>query len=257
MTATMAITERVAAFFDIDGTILPEPSLEWRFIAYLMAHDDLGLAQFGDWLVFFVRRFRNDPRSARLENKSYLRGLPESLAEMWQRSLIWTERTGEVCGNPRLAFFGEAISRMKWHADRRHRIFLVSGTLAPLARIVAARISLQLGCVIEAAGTELEASDGLWTGKLAGPHVSRGQKELAIKRRADCHGLELADCFSYADSFDDRAALECVGHPHAVNPDRKLVRYATDRHWPILQWRRAEAFATRGSTMAVHAQEAR
>jgi phosphoserine phosphatase len=257
MTSTMVSAERVAAFFDIDGTLLPEPSLEWRFIAYLLAHDDLGLPQVAHWLASFVRQFPSDPRAARLANKSYLRGLPESLVEMWQRSLIWSERSGKVCANFRLAFFGEAISRMEWHAAQKHKIFLLSGTLAPLARIVAARISPRLGCTIEVTGTELEVRGGLWTGKLAGPQVSRDQKALAIKCWADRYGLELGECFAYANSIDDRAGLESVGRPHAVNPDRRLMRYSTHQRWPVLHWHYTDLAAQCGATIAVHAEEAR
>lgn len=247
----------VAAFFDIDGTLLPEPSLEWRFVAYLLTHDDIDLPQIARWLLAFAGQIRPHPRAAILENKTYLRGLPEALAEMWQRSLMWSEHPGEVFSNPRLAFFADAISRMKWHAARRHRLFLLSGTLAPLAQIVAARLSPQLDCGIEVVASELEIQDHSWTGRLAGPHISRQQKALAIERLADSHGLALGDCFAYANSFDDLAALNSVGRPQVVNPDRKLLRHATQLHWPILRWRLTGPATQCESTIAVRAGEAR
>lgn len=257
MTPALVNSNRVAAFFDIDGTVLPDPSLEWRFIAYLLAHDDLGLSQVTHWLASFARQLPLDPRAAVLENKSYLRGLPESLAEMWQRSLVWGERSGDVYANPRLGLFAEAISRMQWHAAQQHRLFLLSGTLAPLARIVAARISSQLGCAIEVAATEIEAIGCLWTGKLTGPHISREQKSLTVKRWADRYGLLLADCFVYADSSDDLAALESVGHPQAVNPDRELIRHSTLRGWPILHWQMTNSASQSRSAITVPAEGVR
>lgn len=257
MTSETVSPDRVAAFFDIDGTLLPDPSLEWRFIAYLLAHDDIDLPRITGWLASFIRQFPFSPRAAILQNKSYLQGLPKSLAETWQRSLIWSERSGEVFANQRLAFFAEAISRMEWHAAQRHRIFLLSGTIAPLARIVAAHLSPQRGCGIEVAASELEVREGFWTGKLAGPHVSRDQKALAIKRLADRDGLTLCDCFVYANSLDDLAALESVGHPHVVNPHRRLSRHAMDRRWPVLHWRSADPDAQCKSAIAVQAGEAR
>jgi hypothetical protein len=33
--------QNVGAFFDLDGTLLPPPSLEWRFIGYLLERDQI------------------------------------------------------------------------------------------------------------------------------------------------------------------------------------------------------------------------
>lgn len=249
--------DRVGAFFDIDGTLLPAPSLEWRFITYLLAHDDVGLIQFAAWLVSFVRRLPFGSRAACLENKSYLRGLPESLVDMWQRSLLWSKRSDEMSATPRLTFFTEALSRVEWHAIRRHKIFLLSGTLAPLARIVAFQFSHRLGCNIEVTATELEARDGLWTGKLEGAHISREEKYSAIKNWTHRYDLSPADSYAYADSVHDLEALNSVGHPYPVNPDRRLMRHAIRRHWPILHWRSVESAALPDRPIAAHAQEAR
>jgi phosphoserine phosphatase len=247
----------VAAFFDIDGTLLPDPSLEWHFIAYLLAHDDLGLGQLGRWFAALVRQFPYSPRVACRENKSYLRGLPDSLPEMWLRSLVWSERSVNDDARPGLGFFAEGLYQIEWHATRNHKIFLLSGTLAPLARIAAARISLLFGCAIEVVATELEVRHGIFSGKLAGPHISREQKALSVKRSADRYDLSLGESFAYANSFDDLAMLESVGRPRAVNPDRKLCRHAARLHWPVLHWRSLETPLHSCSSSTVHAGETR
>lgn len=249
--------ERVGVFFDIDGTLLPAPSLESRFIAYLLAHDDMGLTEVARWLVNFARQLRSGTRAAWLENKSYLRGLPESLVDIWLRSLLWSERSGERGATHRLMFFTEALSRVEWHAVQRHKIFLLSGTLAPLARVVASQISQRLGCVMETGATELEVQNGLWTGKLMGRHVSREQKYSAIKSWADRYDLSLADSYAYADSVDDLRALESVGHPCAVNADRRLLRHATRRHWPLFRWESIEPDSFSHHSIVAPAEEAR
>ena len=50
-------------------------------------------------------------------------------------------------------------------------------------------------------------------------------------------GFELAACSAYSDSHTDLPFLEAVGHPFAVNPDRKLRRLAEGRGWPVLEFR--------------------
>lgn len=246
---------RAAAFFDIDGTLLPAPSLESRFIAYLLAHDDVGIPQIAVWLARFLKQSLYRLRDALQENKSYLRGLPESLAATWQRSLAWGNIALESA-YPDLCFFTEALDQMEWHAARRHKIFLVSGTLAPLARIIALQLSARFHVAIEVCATELDTHDGVWTGNLAGPHVSGTQKALAVETLAAQHGLSLADSYAYADTFSDRAILETIGHPVAVNPSRRLARHATQRGWPMVHWHSTNPACHRVLSAPIHFEEA-
>jgi hypothetical protein len=43
----------------------------------------------------------------------------------------------------------------------------------------------------------------------------------------------------------DLPMLEVVGHPTAVNPDKALRKVATDRGWPVLDFRRPVRMRTR------------
>src|SRR5713101_5458110 len=117
-----------AAFFDLDGTLLPLPSLERRFVRFLLRRGEIGFAQEFRWLSRFLQQLPRDIRAATAGNKAYLAGVPLISVEEWAESL---ERKP-------LPFFEEALRRLEWHAAAGHRIFLVSGTLAPLAKIAAA-----------------------------------------------------------------------------------------------------------------------
>ncbi|MGB6846491.1 MAG: haloacid dehalogenase-like hydrolase [Candidatus Acidiferrales bacterium] len=237
-----AATSAVAAFFDLDGTLLPPPSLEWRFLAYLLAHDDLPLSNIGRWLARFTAQFLPDPRAALLANKSYLAGLPESLVADWQRSLSSPPEDFALAPLP---LFREALSHLSWHAAQRHRIFFVSGTLAPLARVVAARASALLGVRIEVFATELELratkfGDRCFSGRVAGDHLSGRAKSNALRSLAARHGLALDRSFAYGNSSGDLAMLECVGYPVIVNPSRRFTRQIrqsqSSARWPVLHW---------------------
>jgi phosphoserine phosphatase len=48
------------------------------------------------------------------------------------------------------------------------------------------------------------------------------------------HGLDLAHCWAYSDSYSDYAMLAVVGHPTAVNPDFRLRALARSYDWPIV-----------------------
>jgi len=61
-------------------------------------------------------------------------------------------------------------------------------------------------------------------------------KAAAVRELAAAEGFDLAECTAYSDSYTDVPFLEVVGHPVAVNPDRRLRRIARDRDWPVLNF---------------------
>jgi phosphoserine phosphatase len=87
VTAVKAGSETVGAFFDLDGTLLGAPSLEWRFIGYLLERDEISGGHVGRWLARFAVDFWHDPHGASLGNKRYLCGIREALADEWEQSL--------------------------------------------------------------------------------------------------------------------------------------------------------------------------
>jgi HAD superfamily hydrolase (TIGR01490 family) len=78
---------------------------------------------------------------------------------------------------------------------------------------------------------------GAATGEVAAPLIAGDQKVKAIQRFCRQRGVEPAQCKAYSDSFSDAPMLESVGHPVAVNPDRRLRRVAQRRGWPIVTFK--------------------
>ena len=58
-------------------------------------------------------------------------------------------------------------------------------------------------------------------------------KLTAVKQWSKGHGVDLTKSHAYSDSVYDIPLLQSVGHPHAVNPDRRLRALATLRRWPV------------------------
>jgi putative phosphoserine phosphatase/1-acylglycerol-3-phosphate O-acyltransferase len=80
-----------------------------------------------------------------------------------------------------------------------------------------------------------EDADGRYTGALEGEFVWATGKLGAVRRWAGEHDIDLRSSYAYSDSIYDVPLLSSVGHPHAVNPDPRLLAYATLRRWPT-QW---------------------
>jgi len=235
MSAGEARAETVGAFFDLDGTLLPAPSLEWRFIGYLLARDEITTAQVGGWLAEFGKKFWHDFRGASVGNKRYLAGTREGLVCDWEKSLA-----PAFFGGNFLAFFEGALQRIAWHHARGHRVFLVSGTLAPLARVVARSLAAYVPTDLEVSATELEVSADspeTWSGHITGEHMSGEAKLRALKRLAAWYGLDLARSYAYGDSSGDLQMLEAVGNATAVNPTRQLARVGRKRGWQTCDWK--------------------
>src|SRR5271168_130421 len=226
--------ENVGAFFDVDGTLLPAPSLEWRFIGYLLERDEISSGRVGRWLAGFAGSFWRDLHGATEGNKRYLWGISEEFVSDWERSL----GAEFFCGRS-LAFFDEALRRIAWHVAQGHRVFLVSGTLAPLARVAARSLAGWVSAEVEVCATELEVAAGsarVWSGRIAGSHMSGDAKLRAVTELAAHYGIDLAWSYAYGDSAADVPMLSAVGFGVAVNPTRRLARVAQRRGWQSCVW---------------------
>jgi len=228
----MNAARQIGAFFDIDGTLLAAPSLEWRFLGFLLTRDLVGSRQIARWAAQCAKTIRRDPRAALDANKFYLAGLPESLVQNWEKFVAPNPEK-----NASLPIFSEGFERIAWHVSQGHRIFFVSGTIEPLAHILTRFPAPQgLHWSAEICATKLETRDGVWTGRIIGEHMSGRAKAAAIRASAARHDLALAESYAYGDSFADLPMLETVGHPVAVNPQARLARIARRRRWPVLGW---------------------
>jgi len=233
----------VAAFFDIDGTLVPPPSLEKRFLRYLLWRGAIGWINFARCAAPLLHetsralfgKERAGLEFATAQCKAYLAGVPTTAMDAW---LGWLARHS-------IERIPEALQRIDWHARQGHRIFLLSGTLQPLAEVLARLIPVP----VEVCATQLECEDGRYTGRVLGEAVSGPAKARAMERLAAAHFLDLERSYAYGDSFADRWMLARVGHPCVVQAaersSRRLAWLVRRRGWPILRWSAAKRGARR------------
>src|SRR3984893_11154615 len=227
----------VAAFFDLDGTLIPLPSLERRLFRDLRYRRAIPIGNYFSWLAGTARLAPGGIQMMRHANKMYLRGVRRDGSE--------SPDVGETNGAvPR--FFPAAIDQVVWHAKQGHGIVLVSGTLAALANELAVALVVRLAVRgIEASvgvcATRLEENDGRWTGRIIGDAMFGEAKWRAVRRLAAETGFELARCYAYGDDESDRWMLEAVGRPVAVNPTPEMEKLARRREWAVMAWTRANS----------------
>jgi len=221
----------VAAFFDLDGTLMPMPSLEKTFYLLLRYRKLIGIRNCFLWLREAARLMPRGINQIMHANKMYLRGISVDKKD----SLMAP------------SFYPEAIENMAWHAERGHLIVIVSGTLEPLAERAARGLEAEvdrrgLATEIRVCATRLEEKNERWTGRIVGEAMLGEAKARAVRRIAAEADLDLQRCFAYGDSSSDKWMLEAVGKPAAVNPSNDLARVARRNDWTVLRWGKERNF---------------
>jgi len=231
------------AFFDVDGTLLPHPSLEKRFFWRLLRQGRIPPANYLPWVAQMVRLGGLKFATAVETNKMYLRGIPAAILSAPElRPDLWIPE-----------FFPAAIQRIWWHILRGDEIVLVTGTLDPLAEIVKTALERALlwrGVEKQFAvlATRLVTGHECWTGGIEGTPMFGEAKRKAVKNLAISRNVPLKECFAYGDHALDRWMLGAVGHPIAVNPTSRLRRIALHNDWQVMNWRPC----TRGTAATHH-----
>ena len=255
---------RVAAFFDLDGTLVALPSLERRLFRTLRYRREIRTKNYFFWLLEALRLMPRGINAILQGNKMYLRGVQildergEGHGEVSSWHKDGHQAEGQALAPPRRnlrlpvpTFFAQAIEAAAQHAKQGHEIVLISGTLEPLARGAARALETELAArgntmTIRVIATRLEEMDGRWTGRILGEAMFGEAKARAAKRLAAEMRLDLGRCYAYGDGLHDRWLMEAVGWPAAVNPSRDLASIARTHRWPVLHWEEKERLTQRG-----------
>ncbi len=213
----------VAAFFDVDNTLLPGLASEVRFFQWLWRRGVVGWPEMRASLGHWMRQGPSLSLQPLRERKLYLAGKPAQVIEP----------LGEEFCRERLcpSVSPAAMRKIEDHRRAGHLIVLLTGSLDFLVDPIAGALAVDRCYAIS-----LEQSSGLYTGHIVPPLPYGPGKRLVVEQLAHDIGLDLSGCFAYGDSPGDLELLRRVGKPTVVNPIRGMARVARREGWPVVEW---------------------
>ncbi|QVK19798.1 HAD-IB family hydrolase [Mycoplasmatota bacterium] len=207
--------KKIAAFFDIDGTIYRE-GLITELFKKLITHE---LVSENIWVDSVKPAFMKwDKRQGYYDE--YL----DRMVEMYIKSIIGVrqdhithiaKRVIEQKGDRVYRFTRSEIER---HRNNGDMVIAVSGSPAELVSEMAKKYHFD-----DYRGTTYVLDSGnRYTGEII-PMWDRESKRKAILDIADQYDLDLVNCYAYGDTTGDLVMLSLVGHPYAINPTKSLI----------------------------------
>lgn len=215
-----------AAFFDLDKTVIARASM----VAFSSSFQRAGLlsrwvllrALWGQLVYLWLGADEKKLTKTRDAALKLTRGWDQERVRAIVREAI-----DEVI-EP--IVYEEALELIRSHRAEGRLVAIVSAAPVEVVEPLAEHLGADL-----AIGTEARVVDGRYSGELVryayGPAKADAVHELAAAR-----SIDLDASYAYSDSVTDLPMLEAVGHPVAVNPDRSLLRVATEREWEVLQF---------------------
>jgi fatty acyl-CoA reductase len=221
---------RGAAFYDLDGTLTDLNLL------HMTAFFASNLAQWGERFNYVFGLIGRLPRiaMAELRDRHLLNiTLFESFKGISRDRL---ELLGEEYCDRFLTshLYPQAVEIIERNREIGLEPVIVSGSPDFVIRPLARRLN-----VTSFAANRLMFFRNLATGRLHEPVMAGQEKTRWCVDYAAERGIDLANCWGYADSHYDLPFLTALGHPVAVNPDRKLEASAHSRQWPIVRFTRS------------------
>ena len=216
--------KKIAAFFDVDKTLLVKDSAEigFKYLWKLRMVSPLFLLKI-TMLNQFYKRDRLSARAMAEYCLRYYRG---------RKFQVFLDGVGDYYVNWMKPYLSPAVvAKVREHQAAGHTLVLLSASVRYYLNELAKDLGIEhMLC------TRLEIDkDGVCTGRTLGPPMIGEEKKTAAQEFARVHGIDLAASYAYSDHHSDLPLLESVGHPVVVRPTERLRKIARERSWAIME----------------------
>lgn len=225
--ATTPDTPRVAAFFDLDKTIIATSSA-FAFGREFMHN---GLITTSEALQMSLAKATYMIAGQSSEQMDSTRDQLAALVAGWSVEQVRTIASETMHNVVTPAIYAEARELIAFHRNAGHDVIIISASASHLVDLIAEELGID-----QVVATELEVEDGRFTGEILF-YCKGDAKAQAITDLAAENNYDLSVSYAYSDSATDIPMLQAVGNPIAVNPDRTMKKAALENGWEIRTFR--------------------
>lgn len=144
--------------------------------------------------------------------------LAELSAELFQHKL-------------KASIYSQVYAEIEMHKKNNAEIIIVSSSIAEICELFVRHLAID-----GAISTQLAVQNNLLTGEIVGNFCYNTEKKTRLMAYCQQNSYNLYETYFYSDSVSDLPAMNLVGFPVAVNPDKKLHMWAKKRDWKVYKW---------------------
>ncbi len=212
--------KKIAAFFDIDGTIYREGLITEVFkkiIKYELVDEEKWYNEVRPaYLLWDKRQGDYDTYLLKMVDiyVEAIKGISKEQIEHVAKKVI--EQKGD-----RVYTFSR--ERIKWHQDQGHIVIAISGSPYELVKEMSQKYNMD-----DFKGTIYKSDENNnYTGDVI-PMWDSESKQKALLEMKEKYDIDLSASYAYGDTAGDYTMFKLVGIPYAINPTKELLNKITN-----------------------------
>jgi HAD superfamily hydrolase (TIGR01490 family) len=209
------LEKKIAAFFDIDGTLYREGLITEVFkklIKSELIENDRWYKEVKPYYIKWDKRIGN--------YDNYLL----KMADIYSEAIIGLHRSQiEFIAKQIIKQKGDRVytytrDRIKWHKEQGHIIITVSGSPIELVR----EMSIKYGFDDYIGTKYIFNENNIYTGDII-PMWDSISKQTAIESFVCKYNIDLNKSYAYGDTSGDYTMLSLISNPTVINPTKELL----------------------------------
>lgn len=120
---------------------------------------------------------------------------------------------------------------LKYHQENGAELVILSSAMMEICKPIGSYLGFDnIIC------TKMQIKDGRFTGLPEDRFCFEDEKRIQLLEYCRIKGYSTDDAYYYGDSISDLQALEVVGNPVCISPEKPLRKIALARNWTINDW---------------------